>query len=167
MVFHVGEHRILFFTFDNTNNVNIIYSKYSGIIGKINDKVEFKKLSDQCMSGLQFQRGFVSFPHHEMREKSMDQMSIVAWIKIDTLEHENTIYGCVGDDVMHHLEVKRVDSSSVGAIRWVYRPTRSNTVFAEVTDDIVQVGKFIIHSYHFVTFVCLYTICWYCWVSIS
>lgn len=76
----------------------------------------------------------------------MDQMSIVTWVKIDTLEHENTIYGCVGDDVMHHLEVKSIDSSRVGAIRWIYRPKRSDTVISEVTDDVVQVGKFIVLS---------------------
>jgi len=103
-----------------------------------------EQLSPVCGFGLRFQNGALSVKPAKLSGLVKKEMSVVTWVKIETLSHSNIIYASVGGGVVQRLEVHAKHGSSNGYIRWLYAlEGGAGNIFNVQTDAVVTPGMFL------------------------
>ena len=77
-------------------------------------------LGPVCGFGLYFKNGDLNVSPAKLGKLIKKEMSLITWVKIETLSHTNVIYACVGGGVAQRLEVNAKYGSANGYIRWMY-----------------------------------------------
>ena len=112
-----------------------------GYAGLLDGQVTMKHLSPVCGNGLHFVNGALTVNPAKLSGLVKNEMSVVTWVKIDTLKHTNVIYACVGGGVSQRLEVNAKLGTTNGYIRWLYAlEGGGGNVFNIQTDAVIPTG---------------------------
>ena len=101
-------------------------------------------LGPVCGFGLYFKNGDLSVSPPKLGKLIKKEMSLITWVKIETLSHTNVIYACVGGGVAHRLEVNAKYGSANGYIRWMYvLEGGAGNIFNVQTEAVIIPGTVI------------------------
>lgn len=131
---------ILHFGFANVNGKNVIDETEQGNTGILSGQVAMQQFSPVCGFGLHFQNGALTVNPSKLNGLVKKEMTVVTWVKIESLSHVNIIYACAGGGVVQRLEV-----SPNGSIRWMYKPDAvQGIIFNIETEAVVSPGMFLL-----------------------
>lgn len=102
-----------------------------------------QQFSPVCGLGLHFQNGALTVNPSKLNSLVKKEMSVVTWVKIESLSHVNVIYACVGGGVVQVLEVITIQGSSNGFIRWQYKLYgNAGNIFNIATEAVITPGTY-------------------------
>lgn len=107
--------------------------------GVLSGQVTMEQLSPVCGFGLRFQNGALTVDPAKLGSLVKKEITVVTWVKIDTLSVTNIIYACSGGGVAQRLEVNAKYGTTNGYIRWLYTAGSGN-IFNVQTDAVVTPG---------------------------
>lgn len=101
-----------------------------------------RQFSPVCGAGLQFQNGALTVNPSKLNSLVKKEITVAAWVNIESLSHVNVIYACVGGGVDQMLEVNTNQGSSNGFIRWMYKLNGGQeNIFTIETEAVITQGK--------------------------
>ena len=110
--------------------------------GVLEGQVTMQQLGPVCGFGLHFENGALTVNPTKLSSLVKNEMSVVTWIKIDSLNQPNIIYACVGGGVVQRLEVNGKHGSPNGYIRWLYAlEGETGNVFNIQTEAVITPGE--------------------------
>lgn len=132
---------VLHFSFANVNGKYVLDETEQGATGALTGQVTLQQFSPVCGGGLHFQNGALTMTPNKLASLIKKEMTVAAWIKVESVSHVNVIYACVGGGVVHLLEVSSKQASSTGAVRWLYKDESGpGTVFQVETEAVISPG---------------------------
>ncbi|XP_022801157.1 uncharacterized protein LOC111338874 [Stylophora pistillata] len=140
-IFSSDKAPVLHFSFANVNGKYVLDETEQGATGALTGQVTLQQFSPVCGGGLHFQNGALTMTPNKLASLMKKEMTVAAWIKVESVSHVNVIYACVGGGVVHLLEVSSKQASSTGAVRWLYKDESGpGTVFQVETEAVISPG---------------------------
>lgn len=123
------------------NGKNVLDDSGKDNNGVLSGQVTMEQLSPVCGFGLRFQNGALTVNSAKLSGLVKKEMSVVTWVKIETLSQTNIIYSCAGGGVAQRLEVNAKHGTFNGYIRWLYAlEGGGGNVFNVQTDAVITPG---------------------------